>query len=126
MFGEPGSSYAVKLCLPLAGCCNSFLEYFYCAFWPLMAAKVQGSDTTMLSIVKKACAIKKNLSSLSINSKPVSSLHQNYSFVANNMIQLNGECMKEHFSIGIAFNIINGLIQFISNGFLLFYGTNFI
>ena len=125
MFGNR-AAVCLKLCLPLAGCCNSFLEYFYCAFWPLIAAKVQGSDTTMLSIVEKALQSKKNLSSLSINSKPVSSLYQNYSFVANNMIQLNSERMKQHFGVGIALYKIDGLVQFVCNGFLLLYAAKFI
>ena len=35
------------------------------------------------------------------------------------MVQLNGKCMKEHFGIGISFNIIGGIVQFSDNGFLL-------
>ncbi len=34
-------------------------------------------------------------------------------------MQLNAECMKEHFSVGIAFNVVAGLIEFLYDGFLL-------
>ena len=42
------------------------------------------------------------------------------------MVQLNGEGMKQHFCIGIALNIISGIIQFVYDRFLLWDAAHFI
>ena len=35
------------------------------------------------------------------------------------MVQLNAEGVKEYFAVGIAFNVVAGLVEFLYNGFLL-------
>ena len=53
-------------------------------------------------------------------------LHFYHHLILYYVVKLYGKCMKEHFSVGISFNVVAGSIQFFDNGLLLFYSGNLI
>ena len=42
------------------------------------------------------------------------------------MVQFDGEGVEEHFSVGIALNIISGFVEFFDDNLLLTYRGNFV
>ena len=52
------------------------------------------------------------------------SIGQKYNFVLNDMVKLNGQGMEQDFRVGIALNIVCGIVKFLDNGLLLAYIRN--
>ena len=62
-----------------------------------------------------------------MNQQPATRLpNLSHRLVQNNMVELYGKGMKQHFGIGIPFNIVSGFVQLFNNGLLLADAGDFV